>query len=140
MLTAWKEREPQYVRRRQRIAEVEGGFVPAFADGAQVAMLAKDDETEEELAPEEIEIAAESRRKRRRGAVATAELTENGAGTEGAVAPQPQDAPAAPGAPEVEEAASAPDSQANPESAERRKRNEERRVKREQRRKGGRRR
>ena len=140
VLTAWKEREPQYVRRRRRIAEVEGGLVPAYADGTQVARLAKDDEAEEELAPEEIEIAAESRRNRRGGAVATAELTENGAGTEGAVAPQPQDAPAAPGAPEVEEAASAPDSQANPESAERRKRNEERRVKREQRRKGGRRR
>jgi SecD/SecF fusion protein len=140
VLTAWKEREPQYIRRRQRIAEVEGGLVPAYADGAQVAMLAKDDEAEEEVAPEEIEIAAESRRKRRGGGVATAELTENGAGTEGTVAPEPQGAPEAPGAPKVEEPASAPDSPANPESAERRKRNEERRVKREQRRKGGRRR
>ena len=31
VLTAWKEREPGFVRRRQRIAEVEGS-VPAFAD------------------------------------------------------------------------------------------------------------
>jgi SecD/SecF fusion protein len=141
VLTAWKEREPQYIRRRQRIAEVEGGLVPAYADGAQVAMLAKDDEAEEEVAPEEIEIATESRRRKRRGgAVATAELTENGAGTDGVVAPESQDAPEAPSAPEVPEEKPAPRSEANPESAERRKRNEERRAKREQRRKGGRRR
>jgi SecD/SecF fusion protein len=140
VLTAWKEREPQYIRRRQRIAEVEGGLVPAYADGAQVAMLAKDDEAEEEVAPEEIEIATQSRRKRRGGRVATAELTENGSGSEGVVAPEPQDPPQAPSAPEVAEEKPAPRSEANPESAERRKRNEERRAKREQRRKGGRRR
>ena len=52
VLTAWKEREPGYIRRRQRIAEVEGGLVPAFADGMQVAMLA--------------ERRAERRRRRRR--------------------------------------------------------------------------
>jgi SecD/SecF fusion protein len=140
VLTAWKEREPQYIRRRRRIAEVEGGLVPAYADGAQVAMLAKDDESEEEVAPEEIEIAAESRRKPRRGAVATAELTENGDEPGGVIAPEPQEAPAAPDAPAAEGPASAPRAPANPESAERRKRNEERRAKREQRRKGGRRR
>ena len=32
VLTAWKEREPGFIRRRLRIAEVEGGLVPAFAD------------------------------------------------------------------------------------------------------------
>src|SRR5215218_3655830 len=32
VLTAWKEREPGFVRRRLRIAEVEGGVVPAYAD------------------------------------------------------------------------------------------------------------
>src|ERR1700710_2641756 len=42
VLTAWKEREPQYVRRRQRIAEVEGGLVPAYADGGDLAPLARD--------------------------------------------------------------------------------------------------
>src|ERR1700754_2388655 len=31
VLTAWKEREPGFIRRRQRIAEVEGGLVPAYA-------------------------------------------------------------------------------------------------------------
>jgi SecD/SecF fusion protein len=140
VLTAWKEREPGYIRRRLRIAEVEGGLVPAYADGAQVAMLAKDDEAEEEVAPEEIEIATESRRKRRGGPVATAELTENGDDPGSVVAPEPQDAPEAPSAPDVEEPAPAPSTPANPESAERRKRNEERREKRAQRRKGGRRR
>jgi SecD/SecF fusion protein len=135
VLTAWKEREPQYIRRRQRIAEVEGGVVPAFADDVQVARLATDDEPEEEIAPEEIELAS-SRRKRRGGAVATAEIAqtaENG----GAVAPEPAAAPEAPSAPTGDEA---PAGEANPESVERRKRNEERRAKREQRRKGGKRR
>ncbi len=32
VLTAWKEREPGFVRRRLRIAETEGGKVPAYAD------------------------------------------------------------------------------------------------------------
>ena len=39
VLTAWKEREPGFVRRRQRIAEVEGGTVPAFADDIEMAKL-----------------------------------------------------------------------------------------------------
>jgi predicted RND superfamily exporter protein len=50
VLTAWKEREPQFVRRRQRIAEVEGGIVPAYADDMQVTKLADDSETEAEIA------------------------------------------------------------------------------------------
>jgi SecD/SecF fusion protein len=141
VLTAWKEREPQYVRRRQRIAEVEGGMVPAFADDVQVARLASDDETEEEIAPEELERAAASGRKGRSGAVATAEIAENGSSTDGVVAPEPSGAPEASTAPGAEEepSAGAPGG-GDPESAERRKRNEERRAKRAQRRKGGRRR
>jgi SecD/SecF fusion protein len=31
VLTHWKEREPVYVRRRRRIAEENGGVVPAYA-------------------------------------------------------------------------------------------------------------
>jgi SecD/SecF fusion protein len=34
VLTHWKEREPVYVRRRRRIAEENGGVVPAYALGA----------------------------------------------------------------------------------------------------------
>ena len=48
VLTAWKEREPGFVRRRLRIAEVEGG-VPAYADDIEMAKLGRDDETEAEL-------------------------------------------------------------------------------------------
>ena len=38
VLTAWKEREPGFVRRRLRIAEAEGS-VPAFADDVAMAKL-----------------------------------------------------------------------------------------------------
>jgi len=34
VLTAWKERESVYRRRRARIAEANGGVVPAYADGS----------------------------------------------------------------------------------------------------------
>jgi SecD/SecF fusion protein len=142
VLTAWKEREPQYVRRRQRIAEVEGGLVPAFADDVQVAMLASDDEPEEEVAPEELERAAAAPKRKRLGgggAVATAEPTDNGGSAGGVVAPEPSTAPE-PSAPEGADAVPVTESDANPESAERRARNEERRAKRAQRRKGGKRR
>ena len=37
VLTHWKEREPVYVRRRRRIAEENGGVVPAYARGAPAA-------------------------------------------------------------------------------------------------------
>src|SRR5665811_891206 len=54
VLTAWKEREPGFIRRRERIAEVDG-TVPAFADEVRLARLGDDVETdaeiEEELAP-----------------------------------------------------------------------------------------
>ncbi|HEX8752524.1 MAG TPA: protein translocase subunit SecD [Solirubrobacterales bacterium] len=52
VLTAWKEREPGFVRRRLRIAEAGGGVVPAFADDIEVAKLAADEETEEEIEAE----------------------------------------------------------------------------------------
>ena len=51
VLTAWKEREPAFARRRQRIAEAQG-FVPAFAEEMEVAKLRPEDEG---LSPEEIE-------------------------------------------------------------------------------------
>jgi SecD/SecF fusion protein len=127
VLTAWKEREPGFVRRRQRIAEVEGGLVPAFADDIQVSKLADDSETEAEIADD----------------------IEREAPAYEAVEPRAVDAPEPEGAPEAERAPDgdgrAPASAvsagngANPESAERRKRNEERRAKRAQRRKGKRR-
>jgi SecD/SecF fusion protein len=138
VLTAWKEREPQFVRRRQRIAEVEGS-VPAFADDIQVAKLADDDETETQIAADieaEAPLAeatgAERRRRLGRGGTAPAE-------------PEAEGAPEAPSDLEGEEKAPARAGRsngdsANPESAERRKRNEERRARRAQRRKGGRRR
>jgi len=42
VLTAWKEREPQYRRRRERI-EQQMGTVPAFPDGNLVAKIESDD-------------------------------------------------------------------------------------------------
>jgi SecD/SecF fusion protein len=52
VLTAWKEREPGFARRRARIAEVDG-TVPAFADEVTLARLGEEEsdaEIEEELA------------------------------------------------------------------------------------------
>jgi SecD/SecF fusion protein len=137
VLTAWKEREPQYMRRRQRIAEAENGLVPAYADDVQVARLASDDEAEGEPVAELAERTPAPRRKKRGGgAVATAEPAQLESGAEPVVAPEPEVAPEVPAA----EDDAAPLSDANPESVERRKRNEERRAKRAQRRKGGKRR
>jgi SecD/SecF fusion protein len=79
VLTAWKEREPGFVRRRQRIAEDEGGRVPAYADEIEMAKLRRDDETEAAKAERreaEAEVAP--------GAVATVERPGeggNGAGS-----------------------------------------------------------
>jgi SecD/SecF fusion protein len=147
VLTAWKEREPQYIRRRQRIAEAEGGLVPAFADDIQVAKLADDDETEAEIAAD---IEAEAplaeatgpERRRRLGRGTVAAEVEAPAGPKAAAEPKAAEEPSA-AADEDEAPDRAADSNgdsANPESAERRKRNDERRAKRAQRRKGGRRR
>ena len=107
VLTAWKEREAGFARRRTRIAEVEGR-VPAYADEVELAKLSDDDERDEQIAAAVEDAASEPEA----GAVATAERTGDGAG------------PAANGEP------AGPD----PASAERRARNEERRARRAQRR------
>jgi SecD/SecF fusion protein len=113
VLTAWKEREPGFVRRRLRIAEVEGGRVPAYADEIETAKLAADEELEAPAAveAEEAEVAP--------GAVATAERTEETGNGADPIASGDGDGDAA--------------------SAERRKRNAERRARRKARRKHGRR-
>ena len=51
VLTAWKEREPGYARRRLRIAEVDG-TVPAYADEVALAKLSDDSESEGEIEEE----------------------------------------------------------------------------------------
>jgi len=51
VLTAWKEREPGYARRRLRIAELDGA-VPAFADDVALAKLSDDSESEGEIEEE----------------------------------------------------------------------------------------
>jgi SecD/SecF fusion protein len=109
VLTAWKEREPGFIRRRLRIAEVEGS-VPAFADDIQTALLSADEEADAEAVPEPDEAEAEPQQ----GAVATAERSGKGNGAD----------PTTDG----DEGA----------SAERRARNAERRARREKRRKHGR--
>ncbi|MGB7587361.1 MAG: protein translocase subunit SecD [Solirubrobacterales bacterium] len=58
VLTAWKEREPLFARRRARIAEAGGGTVPAFADDVELAKLESESEADGEVdegvvAPEE---------------------------------------------------------------------------------------
>lgn len=112
VLTAWKEREPGFIRRRLRIAEVEGN-VPAFADDIQTALLSADEDAEAE-AVAEVE-SGQTAAETQPGAVATAQRT----GGEGNGAE-----PVGNG----DEAA----------SAERRARNAERRARREKRRKHGR--
>jgi SecD/SecF fusion protein len=117
VLTAWKEREPGFIRRRLRIEEVEGGHVPAYADDIELAKLGRDDEPEATAPVAAEEPAAEVAP----GAVATAERTSDGGGN-GAGSLGNGDTDAA-------EAA----------SAERRKRNAERKARRQARRKHGRR-
>ena len=112
VLTAWKEREPGFVRRRLRIVQAEGS-VPAFADDVAMADLAGDDESEAEMAAD----AAQPEAQPRAGAVATAERTADGNGAD----------PAANG-------------EADAASAERRQRNAERKARRQARRKHGRKR
>jgi SecD/SecF fusion protein len=113
VLTAWKEREPGFVRRRLRIAEVEGGRVPAYADEIEMAKLGRDEEHEAGVAAAVEEPVAEVAP----GAVATAERASDGSGN-GAGALTNGDGDA--------------------DSAERRKRNAERRARRQARRKHGR--
>jgi SecD/SecF fusion protein len=115
VLTAWKEREPGFVRRRLRIQEVEGGRVPAYADDIEMAKLGRDDEREALVAPAAEELAAEATP----GAVATVERTEPGGNGSGSLTNGDGDGDEA--------------------SAERRKRNAERKARRQARRKHGRR-
>jgi len=108
VLTAWKEREQGFVRRRERIAEAGGGVVPAFADDVALAKLGEDGETDEQIEAEP-------------AAVAVAERSgDNG----GDPAPAAKQEPAPPAA--------------DPAEQERRERNERRRERRKQRRKHGR--
>ncbi len=113
VLTAWKEREPAFARRRARIAEAGGG-VPAFADEVVMAKLGEDTE-----ADGEVEKALATRDARpRAGAMVTAEPAGDGDG-----AGQSSNAEAA---------------AADPAAAERQERNARRRERRRQRRKHGR--
>lgn len=115
VLTAWKEREPGFVRRRLRIAEVEGGKVPAYADDVQTALLGGEEGSETELAPEpEVESdAGKPAAEPAPGPVATAERSGNGADPSGNGEPDQA-------------------------SVERRERNEARKARRQARRKHGR--
>jgi SecD/SecF fusion protein len=79
VLTAWKEREQGFARRRGRIAEIEGA-VPAFADDVSLAKLSEDAETDAE-------------REERLAAVAVA---ERGGDNGGDPAPAAQEEPAPP--------------------------------------------
>ncbi|HEX3041881.1 MAG TPA: protein translocase subunit SecD [Solirubrobacterales bacterium] len=115
VLTAWKEREPGFIRRRQRIAEVEGGRVPAYADEIEMAKLRRDDEIEAGAAAQLDDAVAEAAP----GAVATAERPEDSGNGTGSRENGDTDAAAAA-------------------SAERRQRNAERRARRQARRKHGR--
>jgi SecD/SecF fusion protein len=114
VLTAWKEREPGFARRRERIAQLDG-TVPAFADDVELAKLA-DDEGEGEI-DGAADAAAEPEARPPAAAVATAEAGEDGG----------------PGA-----SANGEQAAAEKASAERRRRNAERRERRQQRRKHGR--
>jgi SecD/SecF fusion protein len=116
VLTAWKEREPGFIRRRERIVAIDGN-VPAFADDGDLAMLADDGETEVEI---EEEVAAQREVQPKAGAVATVEPPAEGDGGK----------PSSNGEPPT----------VDPEEAARRERDEKRRARRQQRRKHGRKR
>ncbi len=117
VLNAWKEREPGFQQRRERIAAAHGS-VPAFADELEVARL---DDEEPGRAEVEVPPAAQLEPEPQPSAVATAEPPADG---DGAEPPADGESQAA----------------ADPASAERRERNQQRRERRQQRRKHGRRR
>jgi SecD/SecF fusion protein len=116
VLTAWKEREPGFIRRRERIAAIDGS-VPAFAEDGDLAMLSDDGETDVEL---EQEVAAQREAQPKAGAVATVEPPSEGEGG----------GPSSNGEPPT----------VDPADAARRERDEKRRARRQQRRKHGRKR
>jgi SecD/SecF fusion protein len=113
VLNAWKEREPGFVRRRERIAAADGS-VPAFVDDAELARIGEGPVTDTEV---EEELAAQQESSPRPGAVATVEPPGGDGGD-----PLTNGEPAAP----------------DPAAAERRERNQKRRERRQQRRKHGR--
>ena len=117
VLTAWKEREPGFVRRRERIVAIEGS-VPAFADETELAKLEDDSETDVEL--EEEAVAAQREVQPKASAVATVEPPDGGRWGEPSSNGEP---------PSVD-----------PAEAARRERDEKRRARRQQRRKHGRKR
>ncbi|MDX6609718.1 MAG: SecD/SecF fusion protein [Solirubrobacterales bacterium] len=116
VLTAWKEREPGFIRRRERIVAADGS-VSAFADEGDLAMLSEDGETDAEI---EEEVAAQRETQPKASAIATAEPPPETDGGE----------PSSNGEPPA----------VDPASAARRERNEKRRARRQQRRKHGRKR
>jgi SecD/SecF fusion protein len=113
VLTAWKEREPSFARRREKIAELDGS-IPPFADEIALAKLGDDGETDAEI---EEALATEQEPRPAPQAVATVEPS----GGDGADLSSNGE-PAA----------------ADPATAERRERNARRRERRKQRRKHGR--
>ncbi|HEX2266259.1 MAG TPA: protein translocase subunit SecF, partial [Solirubrobacterales bacterium] len=120
VLNAWKEREPGFVRRRLRIAEVEGGQVPPYADEIETAKLGRDDETEVDTPRRTEAPAAEAVP----GAVATVERPDDSGNGSDLLTNGDGDG----------------DGDADAASAERRQRNAERRARRQARRKHGRKR
>ena len=117
VLTAWKEREPGFIRRRERIAAIDGS-VPAFADEVELARIEEDGEaTDAEL---ESEIASQREEKPKAGAVATVEPPSEGDGGDPLSNGEPPDV--------------------DPAAAARRERDDRRRARRQQRRKHGRKR
>jgi len=122
VLSAWKEREPGFVRRRLRIAEVEGGRVPAYADEIETAKLGRDDTAEADT-PASVKAPEAPAAETTPGAVATAERDDSGNGS-GLLTNGDGDE----------------DGDGDSASAERRQRNAERRARRQARRKHGRKR
>jgi SecD/SecF fusion protein len=112
VLTAWKEREPGFARRRERIAAVDGS-VPAFADEIELAKFGDGEATDAEL---EAAIAAQEEQVPKAGAVATVEPERSGGG------------PSSNGEPPA----------VDPATVAKRERDERRRSRRQQRRKHGR--
>ncbi len=138
VLTAWKEREPGFVRRRQRIAEVQGGTVPAYADDSDIARLASDDELEgaKEASQHQPESAAAEAE---RGAVATVERTAEPVGDgDGSSKPARSGNGKATNGVAPEGSGSGDGAATDPAATEREKKNAERRARRQARRKHGR--
>jgi SecD/SecF fusion protein len=120
VLTAWKEREPSFVRRRERIASANQGDVPAFAEDAELERL--EDVSEEKMEAPDLDVAADGDGAGRIGDVATLD----GAGEDPDLSTDGE--------------STAVDTATTDDEAERRARNERRRARRQQRRKHGRKR